>query len=843
MHKRILSAFMVIALLVLTVPPAALAAGTSQPASDEQFQGASPFQQAFQEVMAERAAQGLPVPSSVEYDRQVIEPVQAPMLRSFSGQPAQQSLKIISTTTVEFDNPEQAGYEDEWPALVVKSDPASDPGGIVQEQDYTDVYYETLQQELPGIWQTYEFGNEPRRHTITETYEITVPSEQYLTQAQMLATEMTTAEQVLMGFTYEGPNIDYTIEDSLEVCLFGLCTTVTEFKAGFELDWALGLRLPAEVDVAGPTQMSLGSSYMMSAALTPQDWSATEYSNTGVAGEYGNEFVMRLYGFAGVKAELFGQDLCPLVVGCYTEVNFDESTEFVTPFGPGASFPIPPAEVQIKEYDFSAFSFALGISLQPLLGSTKITADWTAVPNSDCSGSGEVTFSEPGVPVSFGPLKACNLGPSDEAEVQLSNFRYWFNQFQIALNAYLDFELFGFGVWHPTIEITKFDLSGLTAGLYLDSHQGCAWQDVTHPIVCGPAGPDNKLTLSVPVVDLDAPISTMSTLGLAGNHGWYRSDVQVTLAAEDNPLSCGTDVDQIEYGFDGTLWNTYAAPFMVTSEGLTTVHHRATDQAGNIEAANSDLLKIDKTPPLISGLALPAPNGYGWNKTDVEVYFSASDAVSGIALITPDQTLTHEAAGQSVIGTAEDIAGNSSAMTLDGINIDKTKPVIQITSPQAGTYPKTSIFTTTWIATDALSGIASQSGTLDGIPVQNGQMIQLLLLGAGPHTFEVQATDKADNANQSSMDFFITTDINGLIAAKEYVCELGWITKKGVCSSLDAKLNAARNAVDRVREETAVKQIQAFLNELNAQKGKAISQRAYDLLWADASYVIAELQK
>jgi hypothetical protein len=265
--------------------------------------------------------------------------------------------------------------------------------------------------------------------------------------------------------------------------------------------------------------------------------------------------------------------------------------------------------------------------------------------------------------------------------------------------------------------------------------------------------------------------------------------------------------------------------------------------AGNIEATKSDLLKIDKTPPLISGLVLPIPNSYGWNKTDVVVHFTASDAVSGIASVTPDQTLTLEGAGQSVIGTAEDVAGNSSTATVDDINIDKTMPVIQITSPQAGTYANTATLTTTWIATDALSGIASQNGMLDGVTVQNGQIIQLLLLSAGPHTFEVQAIDKADNANQSSVEFLVTTDINGLIAAKEYLCELGWITRKGICNSLDAKLRAARNAIERGREETAVNQIHAFLNELNAQKGKAVQTQAYELLRTNALYLIAELKK
>jgi hypothetical protein len=80
-----------------------------------------------------------------------------------------------------------------------------------------------------------------------------------------------------------------------------------------------------------------------------------------------------------------------------------------------------------------------------------------------------------------------------------------------------------------------------------------------------------------------------------------------------------------------------------------------------------------------------------------------------------------------------------------------------------------------------------------------------------------------------------------LIAAKERACTLGWISKQGVCNSLDAKLNAAKSAIERGQFDTAKNQLNAFINELNAQKDKAVNQQAYDLLKTDALHVIDHL--
>jgi WD40 repeat protein len=170
-----------------------------------------------------------------------------------------------------------------------------------------------------------------------------------------------------------------------------------------------------------------------------------------------------------------------------------------------------------------------------------------------------------------------------------------------------------------------------------------------------------------------------------------------------------------------------------------------------------------------------------------------------------------------------------------------TPPRITITSPQATTYSHTATFNIGWNVAAPDSPIASQSAVLDSTPVSNGQLIDLLFLSLGAHTVKVKVTDAAGYFDNASVTFNITADINSLIAAKERTCALGWINQKTVCNSLDAKLAEAKGAIERGQFSTAKNKLNEFISQLDAQRGKAVNQQAYDLLKTDALYVIAHL--
>lgn len=74
------------------------------------------------------------------------------------------------------------------------------------------------------------------------------------------------------------------------------------------------------------------------------------------------------------------------------------------------------------------------------------------------------------------------------------------------------------------------------------------------------------------------------------------------------------------------------------------------------------------------------------------------------------------------------------------------------------------------------------------------------------------------------------------------VCDdLGWITNRGICRSLQAKLDAASRAVTRGRAGAARGSLNAFLNELDAQRGKHVDVRAHALLSVGAAFLLEGL--
>jgi hypothetical protein len=480
--------FIVLGPLILGwVPSRSYAAPPVVPA----IQGASttPFQNALAASLSQRRAAGLPVPV-VTTDQQVTGSPElaaggiTPGLTPGSGI---SPYTVVTTTTLYFAGPEQAGYQT-WPRLVI--DESMDPGGngTVAVGDYTDQYRAAIAAQSPGFWDQYEFGYEPRTYIITETLGYSVSG----SPARIPAGEVTTTEDILMGFTYTGPHWLYYIEEELWTPTVP-SLLVFYFKAGFELDWAFGLRLPAEVSLSGPATVEVGDSYYPAAVLNPLDWSADDYTQAGVAAEDGNEYLMRFAFFIGVQGTVLGEDICP---SCYWERSFDESASFTTPLGPGDAFPLTTVNIAIFEYSIPFFSFAINLGLQPQLGSSRITADWRALPSSHATGSGSVAFTSAGTPVPLGEVVVTDQGSGNKAKVELSNFQYWFDQFLIEILASLDFQLFGYGVWNPEVSIYTFDLSVLTQITGLDSlsvgrHTQCDWL-----FNCGFVGPDNVLVLS-----------------------------------------------------------------------------------------------------------------------------------------------------------------------------------------------------------------------------------------------------------------------------------------------------------------------------------------------------------
>jgi hypothetical protein len=232
--------------------------------------------------------------------------------------------------------------------------------------------------------------------------------------------------------------------------------------------------------------------------------------------------------------------------------------------------------------------------------------------------------------------------------------------------------------------------------------------------------------------DATAPTISGSASPAANGAGWNNTDVNVSFTCGDNlsgVASCGPNQTLSSNGAGQSATGT------------------AVDSAGNSASATVSGISIDKTAPTATASASPAPNGNGWNNTDVTVSFSGSDGLSGIAGCDPSVVLSGEGANQSASGTCTDKAGNVSALaTKSGINIDKTNPIVSLVGGPvdgASYYFGSVPAAPTCNASDALSG-------LDGNCSVSGYGTTV-----GSHTVTTSATDKASNSASASANYTV----------------------------------------------------------------------------------------
>jgi len=233
------------------------------------------------------------------------------------------------------------------------------------------------------------------------------------------------------------------------------------------------------------------------------------------------------------------------------------------------------------------------------------------------------------------------------------------------------------------------------------------------------AGNSASVTVGPIKIDKTAPSSAI-TSGPAEGSFTNQTTATFGFSATDD-LS---GVDFIECNLDGAGFSPCTSPLNLTglSEGTHTLLVRATDLADNIESTATRTWHIDLTPPTLTASATAGSNPYtagSWTNQDVTVSFSCTDPISngvssGVASVSGPTTLTTEGAGQSVTGTCDDVAGNSSSTTVSNINIDKTNPTIafvgQNPAANAAGWNNTSV-TLSWNCTDALSGPVSATVT------------------------------------------------------------------------------------------------------------------------------------
>ena len=249
-------------------------------------------------------------------------------------------------------------------------------------------------------------------------------------------------------------------------------------------------------------------------------------------------------------------------------------------------------------------------------------------------------------------------------------------------------------------------------------------------------------------------------------NGWYNTDVVNRFKATDGLSGLtGTCAAFVVDGADRIQSKASTGEGMV----IVVTSDSCTDVAGNtVPGVASAAFKIDKTAPVILNLGpTTTPNAAGWYNTDVTNRFQVTEVLSGpdaacqaaFPLVGSDriQSKTTVGEGNAVTVTSNgcaDLAGNSAAgISSAAFKIDKTAPLVAITSPSSGNTIVLTI-AVNGTASDGLSGI--KSVTLNGSPaVYNAAAgtwatSSNVTLACGANTLTATATDNADLTTNSA---------------------------------------------------------------------------------------------
>jgi hypothetical protein len=164
--------------------------------------------------------------------------------------------------------------------------------------------------------------------------------------------------------------------------------------------------------------------------------------------------------------------------------------------------------------------------------------------------------------------------------------------------------------------------------------------------------------------DDTAPVIVPRYFGTIGLNGWYTGDLTLNWNVHD-PEGPILDWDPVG-----------CAPYSITVDHPGTTRTCWARSAGGRSEVETKLLKVDKTPPAVSGRPARPPDANGWYNHALTVAFAGADAASGIASCSPASGYGGPDNGAaSISGSCRDNAGNAGAGTFS-FKYDATPPSV-----------------------------------------------------------------------------------------------------------------------------------------------------------------------
>ena len=264
-----------------------------------------------------------------------------------------------------------------------------------------------------------------------------------------------------------------------------------------------------------------------------------------------------------------------------------------------------------------------------------------------------------------------------------------------------------------------------------------------------------------------------------GGNTYITSATLLTLSASDGT---GSGVLVTKYRVNTGPWTTYTGAFTITgSDGAYTIEYYSVDNLGNEETPKSLMVILDNTPPETS-LTVGSPqyvdgvNLYVSSTTPFTL--SASDgAGSGVNRIeyrvnggawttyTDPFTISGPDGTYVIEYRSVDNLGNEETPKSVTVILDATPPAISIVSPEPKAYSHctTESITIDFEVTDTGSGVAEVHAELNGMPVNDGDVIDIYRLRWGIYTLTVTARDNLGQVSTSSMTFSVVHAVGGIV--------------------------------------------------------------------------------
>jgi hypothetical protein len=283
-------------------------------------------------------------------------------------------------------------------------------------------------------------------------------STDYINTTQTLISE----QEVLLGFTYE---LLYFRKEWNRTGQFYWIEWYV--GVGVNIDIRFGLRLPFNVTLEYPEQMTVGHNYTLYATLSPIDKPDFD--------EFVFVFKANIWAKASIHVFGLGMDVWQTLQG----PDLDKSQSFTTPLGPEAKAPLLSLDVNIFDLikivlpelsstldTISHWVFTPYLVLEPNFGSEKITAKAVTTGDSRVIEGVDLLWSMPKQRLNF-TVQADEYDPTTNyTKIALTDFKYYFTKLTLDFKLRFDLsdKLNGFPLRlpdPPLLNITTVDLNWL----------------------------------------------------------------------------------------------------------------------------------------------------------------------------------------------------------------------------------------------------------------------------------------------------------------------------------------------------------------------------------------------